>query len=137
MKKKLPVLLAVAALLVSGFCWAGIGYYSSGSAVRDLKAELVTLHGEPYTGREVEGGTETMEFSIKSDTFFLTNYNLRHFFGWDYRYKCEVIYTVSDDNGIVRVRKINYVGIDPMGADESDIRAYIEMSNVKGQSSIS
>ena len=137
MKKRLPLYLAVAVVFIGIVCWMGIGYYSSGAAVRDLKADLVNLHGEPYTGREVEGGTETMEFSIKSDTFFLTNYNLRHFFGWDYRYKCEVIYTVSDDNGIVRVRKINYVGIDPMGADESDIRAYIEMSNVKGQSSIS
>ena len=136
MKKRLPRYLTIAVVFIGIVRCAGIGYYSSGLAIRDLKAELIAIHGEPYT-REVEEGTETMEISIEPSTFFFTDYNLRHFFGWDYQYKCEVIYTISNDKGIVSVQKIDYVGLDPMGAEKADVRAYIDMSNVKGQSSVS
>lgn len=135
MKKRLLLLMAMIALLVISVRWMGFGYYSSDSAVRDLRAELIAIHGEPYT-REVETGTETMEISIEPDTFFLTNYSLRHFFSWDYRYKCEVIYTVMDGEYFIRCRQIRYVGIDPMGTDRVDDRAYIDMSTAETQPSI-
>ena len=136
MKKRFPLYLAITVVFIGIVSWMGIGYYSSGSAVQDLRAELIALHGEPYT-RKVEAGIETMEFSVKPNTFFPTNYSLRHFFGWDYQYKCEVMYTVSNDNGVISVRKIDYIGIDPMGADNIEVRAYIDRGTVKDQSSIS
>ncbi len=134
MKKKHVELVAFTFALFCLLCNLGIGHYSSGSAVQDLKEDLIALHGEPYTGREIENGTEDMEFSIESDTFFLTNWNLRNFFGWDYRYKCKVTYTVYSDGEISDVRTITYAGFDPMGYEKSDIRAYIDTESIKGQS---
>lgn len=125
-KKNYAILLIVVILSFGVIRWLGIGYYSSGSAILDLEEELKGLHGEPYTGREVENGTEDMEFSIKPDTFFLTNYSLRDFWGLDYRYRCEVIYTTHSGEKIDSVRKISYVGIDPMGHGKEEMRAYLE-----------
>ena len=59
----------------------------------DLKAELAEIHGEPYEGREVEGGTEDMEFSVRPTDWLFTDGRFRQAVGWDYHYRCEVIYT--------------------------------------------
>lgn len=122
------------ALLIIIVFEMGIGYYSSGSAVLDLEEGLRAIHGEPYTGREVENGTEDMEFSVEPDTFFLTNYGWREFFGLDYKYKCKVTYTVYSDGEIVSVRTITYTGIDPMGQGKEEIRAYIDIESAKESS---
>lgn len=84
------------------------------------------LHGEPYEGREVEGGTEDMEFSIRPTDWLFTNYNFRMKWGWDYHYRCEVIYTFHGADGSTDIRKIVYTGIDPMGKDKETVRAHLE-----------
>lgn len=127
MKKKATILIKAVIVLFGLVCWAGIGPYSSGSAVSDLKEEMAKIHGEPYVGRAVENGTEDMEFVVKPATFFLTDYNLRTFFSWDYTYDCQVIYTTHVGGDEPQTRTIEYRGIDPMGHDEAEVRAYIEI----------
>ncbi|MDD6815599.1 MAG: hypothetical protein PUE84_04055 [Firmicutes bacterium] len=127
----IPVIIIVIIVLV--ICNLGIGYYRSGSAVRDLTEELTTLYGEPYTGREVENGTEDMEFSVESGTFFLTDENFRYFWGLDYRYECKVIYTTYSNDETVSVRTITYDAVDPMGPDVQFDRAHLVMESVKEQ----
>lgn len=119
------LLLAVLVLVVLVLT-QGIGYHASGSARLDLEAELAALHGEPYEGREVEGGTEDMEFSIRPTDWLFTNYNFRMKWGWDYHYRCEVIYTFHGADGSTDIRKIVYTGIDPMGKDKETVRAHLE-----------
>ena len=127
----IPVIIIVIIVLV--ICNLGIGCYRSGSAVRDLTEELTTLYGEPYTGREVENGTEDMEFSVESGTFFLTDENFRYFWGLDYRYECKVIYTTYSNDETVSVRTITYDAVDPMGPDVQFDRAHLVMESVKEQ----
>lgn len=125
----IPVIIIVVIVLI--LCKAGIGYYTSGSAVRDLTEELTTLYGEPYTGCEVANGTEDMEFSIEPGTFFLTDESFRSFWGLDYRYECKVIYTTYSNDGTVSVRTITYDAVDPMGPSEQFDRAHLVMESVK------
>lgn len=129
-RKTYMLLLFAAACLFCAIRWMGIGYYSSSSAVLDLKEALTALHGEPYTGRVAENGIEDMEFSVVPDTFFLTNYNLRNTLGLDYRYQCKVTYTVHLNDGTVSVRSVTYTGIDPMGQGKEFDRAYLDTENV-------
>ena len=131
--KKIVVLIPVISIvvIVLVICNLGIGYYRSGSAVRDLTEELTILYGEPYTGREVENGTEDMEFSVESGTFFLTDENFRYFWGLDYRYECKVIYTTYSNDETVSVRTITYDAVDPMGPDEQFDRAHLVMESAK------
>ena len=75
MKRKLMVSFAILCLVVAVVCWMGVGYYSSSSAVRDLKAELESIYGTEYTGKDVNNGTEDMEFVVEPKTWFLTNWN--------------------------------------------------------------
>ena len=132
-RKKFVVLISVIIIVVIVLiiCKLGIGYYTSGNAVRDLTEELTTLYGEPYTGREVENGTEDMEFSIESDTFFLTDENFRSFWGLDYRYECKVIYTTYSNDETVSVRTITYNAVDPMGSSGQFDRAHLVMESVE------
>ncbi len=125
MKKRTAVLLLVLILLLSVCFWLGIGPYASGSAVSDLREQLVVLHGEPYSGKITEYGVQSMEFSIKPATFFLTNYNLRNALGWDYCYRCEVIYSVFQGDSLVSENTVTYTGVDPMGPGEEAVRAYL------------
>ena len=46
--------------------------------MRDLKAEMETLHGTEYTGKDTDGRTEDMVFVVEPKTWFLTNWNLRN-----------------------------------------------------------
>ncbi len=67
-----------------------------------------------------------MAFSVEPETFFLTNYNLRNRLGLDYRYSCEVTYTVRQNGETVSERTVSYIGIDPMGPGKEYARAYLE-----------
>jgi len=125
MKKKQYILLISVTILVL-LLLTGIEPHTSSSAFRDLTAALTELHGEPYVGREVEGGTEDMTFSIESGTFFLSGYNLRKALGLDYRFLCKVIYTTHSPAGETHTRTITYTGYDPMGKGEDTARAYID-----------
>ena len=51
MKRKLFISFIALCLVVAVVCWMGVGYYSSSSAVRDLKAELESIYGTEYTGK--------------------------------------------------------------------------------------
>jgi hypothetical protein len=120
-----------ALLLLALILWMGIGSYTSGSAVQDLTVALTELHGEPYSGRETEAGSEDMVFSIESSTFFLTNYNLRRFLGLDYQYTCKVIYTTHTAAGENHTHTVTYTGFDPMGRESDTERAYIDTSSAE------
>ena len=125
-KTVLYTMLLLAVLVLVVFVWTtGIGYRASGSAMLDLKAELAEIHGEPYEGREVEGGTEDMEFSVRPTDWLFTDGRFRQAVGWDYHYRCEVIYTSHGADGRTDGRKIVYTGIDPMGKDEETVRAHL------------
>lgn len=62
MKKYWKYLIALFVLFEVISDLVGVGFNYSGSAIMDLKEELTVLHGVPYTGREVENGTEDMFF---------------------------------------------------------------------------
>lgn len=108
----------------------GIGYRPSGAAAWDLKTELMDIYGEPYTGRIVENGTEDMEILVEPASFFFTKWNVRHFFSWDYEYKCRVIYTVRSNDKIISKRTITYKGVDPMGYEKDEIGSYLVMDSI-------
>lgn len=129
MKRKIFVLIPVIIVCLL-FNW-GIGPYSSGSAVRDLTDALKGIYGEPYTGREVENGTEDMEISVETQNYFLTDWNFRRFWGWDYHYECKVIYTTYSNGEAVSIKTITYDAIDPMNFEEQWERAYLIMESVK------
>ncbi len=124
--KRFTVLLAVVVVLAGLVCWMGVGYRSNGSAVRDLKGQLQEIYGAPYTGKAVGTGTEDMDLSVEPTTWFMTNPGWRRFFGLDYRYRCEVVYTTYADGKVDQVRKFIYTGFDPMGRDTEDLRAYLK-----------
>ena len=131
MKKKYINLFAFAFALFCLIYNLGIGYRPSGAVARDLKTELMELYGEPYTGRVVENGIEDMEISVEPASFFLTRWNVRHFFSWDYEYKCKVIYTVRANDKIISVRTITYKGVDPMGYGKDGIESHLVMDSMK------
>lgn len=127
MKRKLIVSLIVLCMIVSILCWIGIGLYSSGSAIQDLKAELENIYGTEYTGKTVENGTEDMEFIVEPKTWFLTNWNLRNALRIDYEYECKVIFTTYVDGSAKSVRTITYQAVDPMGAEKTAERAKLDL----------
>lgn len=129
MKKKLVILLLLIAAGAGIVCWLGVEPFYSSSAVHDLEAELIALHGEPYTGRAVDNGEEDMAFSFEPATTFLTNYNLRQTLGLDYQYQCSVTYTVRSGGEVIDTRTVTYTGIDPMGRGSEDARAYLDLDS--------
>lgn len=129
MKRKIIALLSVWALIVIALGWAGLGTYSSSSAVQDLKTELESIHGTEYTGKPVENGTENMVFVIEPKTWFLTNWNLRNALSMDYEYECKVVFTTHVDGSIKNVRTIIYQASDPMGAENIGERAHLDLNS--------
>ena len=130
MKRKLVASFAVLILIVSVLCWAGIGLYSNGSAVRDLKIELQTIYGTEYTGKAVENGTEDMVFVVEPKTWFLTNWNLRNAWSLDYEYECKVVFTTYIGGSVKSIRTITYQAVDPMGAENNEVRAHLELDSI-------
>ena len=127
MKRKLLIPILVLGLTVAVLHWGGIGYYSSGSAVADLKAELESIYGYEYTGKSTENGTESMEFQIIPKSRFLTNWNLRNTLRLDYKYECRVIFTTHMSGNTSAIRTITYQGTDPMGAENTFVRAHLDL----------
>ena len=129
MKRKLMVSFAILCLVVAVVCWMGVGYYSSSSAVRDLKAELESIYGTEYTGKDVDNGTEDMVFVVEPKTWFLTNWNLRNALSIDYEYECKVVFTTYVDGSAKSVRTITYQAVDPMGAEKTADKAYLDLGS--------
>ena len=129
MKRKLLALFIVLCLIVAILCWAGVGSYSSSSAVQDLKTELEAIYGTEYTGKDIENGTEDMLFAVEPKTWFLTNWNLRNALSIDYKYECKVVFTTYVDGSAESVRTITYQAFDPMGAEKTADRAYLDLSS--------
>ena len=129
MKRKLIVSFIVLCLIVAMLCWAGVGSYSSSSAVRDLKTELEAIYGTEYTGKDIENGTEDMVFVVEPETWFLTNWNLRNALSLDYKYECKVIFTTCVEGSAESVRTITYQAIDPMGPEKIAERAFLDLGS--------
>ena len=129
MKRKRIVSFVVLCLIIAILCWVGVGSYSSGSAVRDLKAELEAIYGTEYTGKDIENGTEDMVFVVEPKTWLLTNWNLRNALRMDYEYECKVVFTNYVDGSTESVRTITYQAVDPMGAEKTADRAYLDLSS--------
>ena len=129
MKRKLIVSFVAFCMIVSVLCWTGIGSYSSGSAVQDLRTELESIYGTEYIGKTVENGTEDMEFVVESKSWFLTNWNFRNALSIDYEYECKVIFTTYVDGGIENVRTITYRAVDPMGVGKITERAFLDLDS--------
>ncbi len=129
MKRRLIVLLIVLCITVTVLNWMGIGSYSSGSAVQDLRAELETIYGTEYTGKDLGNRTEDMEFVVEPKTWFLTNWNLRNTLSIDYKYECKVIFTTFVDGNIESMRTIAYQAFDPMGAEKAAERAFLDLDS--------
>jgi len=129
MKRKLSISLVVLLLIVAILCWMGVGFYSSSSAVRDLRTELETIYGREYRGKNIENGTEDMTFTVEPKTWFLTNWNLRNVFGIDYKYECKVLFTTYADGSVKNVRTITYQAVDPMGAEHNAERARLDLDS--------
>ena len=122
----------VFALLVVICLCMGVGPYSSGAAATDLREQMEEIHGPEYTGKPVEAGTEDMRFEILSKTWFATNWNLRNALGLDYKYECRVIFTTHTDSGET-VRTVTYTAIDPMGHENTETRAYLDLATKREQ----
>ena len=129
MKRKLMVSFAILCLVVAVVCWMGVGYYSSSSAVQDLKAELESIYGTEYTGKNVDNGTEDMVFVVEPKTWFLTNWNLRNALSIDYEYECKVVFTTYVDGSTKSLRTITYQAFDPMDAEKMVERAYLDLDS--------
>lgn len=129
MKRKLTLLILALCLTIALLHWLGVGFYTSGSAVLDLKAELESIYGVEYTGKAVENGTEDMVFVVEPKTWFLTNWNLRNTLGIDYKYECKVIFTTYTEGNQTIVRTVSYQGTDPMGAANITQRASLDLDS--------
>ena len=129
MNRKLIVSFAALCLMISALYWTGIGFYSSSSAVKDLKAELEDLYGTEYTEKITENGTEDMAFAVEPKTWLLTNWNLRNALGMDYEYECKVIFTTRADGAVTSVRTITYRAYDPMGSENMSERAHLDFDS--------
>lgn len=127
MKRKIIVRIAVLGVIAAIFGWTGTGVYSGSSAVWDLKIELEAIYGTEYKGKDVENGTEDMVFVVEPKTRLLTNWNIRNAFSMDYKYVCQVIFATYVDGNIKSIRTITYQAVDPMGAEKSEMRAYLEL----------
>ena len=130
MERKWIIALVVLCLVTTLLHCLGIGLYSSSSAVSDLKAELESIHGPEYTGKEAEKGTESMEFTVTSKTWFLTNWNLRNTLSLPYEYECRVIFTTQTPENTQITRTITYQAVDPMGAKNQTARAHLDLSSM-------
>ena len=126
MEKKLSVITILCLVAYIVTAWAGIGYRSSASAIAELRDELEVLHGEEYSGKAVGAEEESMRFVVKPKSLFLTNYKLRNALGLDYEYECIVTVTSYEEGKETSVRTITYRGVDPMGKDCMDDRAYVD-----------
>lgn len=135
-RSHIAIILALV-LLTALLWWLGIGYYTSSSAVLDLRAELETIHGPEYTGKSTEEGTEDMVFVIKPKSFFLTNWNLRNALGMDYKYECQIIFTTHRSDDTKAVRTIIYQAYDPMGTAKMGSRAGLDLDSKEEQHSAS
>lgn len=131
MKKRYGIVMAVLCLLACIVNCLGIGYVHSGSAILDLKAELETIYGMEYTGKETENGTQDMVFEVVPKSFFLTNWTLRNTFGMDYKYTCRVIFTNHVDDGEKNIHTITYQAVDPMGKEHAEDRAHLILDSRK------
>ena len=129
MKRKLIIPFIVLCLINAILCWVGVGSYSSGSAVRDLKTELEAIYGTEYTGKDIKNGTEDMVFVVEPKTWFLTNWNLRNALSMDYEYECKVVFTTYVDGSAKSVRTITYQAVDPMGAEKTADKAYLDLAS--------
>ena len=129
MKRKVIVSSIVFCLSIVVLSLVGIGFYSNSSAVRDLKTELESIYGTEYSGKEVEGGREDMVFVVEPKTWFLTNWNLRNALSMDYEYECKVIVTTSTNESVKSVKTITYHATDPMGEENMEMRAYLDLSS--------
>ena len=129
MKRKLIVSFIVFCLINAILCWVGVGSYSSGSAVRDLKTELEAIYGTEYTGKDIENGTEDMVFVVEPKTWFLTNWNLRNALSMDYEYECKVVFTTYVVGSAKSVRTITYQAVDHMGAEKTADKAYLDLGS--------
>lgn len=129
MKRKLVICFAALCLIIAVLYWTGVGFYSSSSAVQDLKTELEDLYGTEYTGKATENGTEDMAFAVAPKTWFLTNWNLRNALGLDYEYECKVIFTTRADGDVTNVRTITYRAYDPMGSGNMSERAHLDLDS--------
>ncbi len=136
MKRKLIISFAALCLMAAVLYWTGIGFYSSSSAVQDLKTELEDLYGTEYTGRVTENGTEDMLFAIAPKTWFFTNWNLRNALGMDYEYECTVVFTTRADGAVTSVRTITYRAYDPMGSKNMSERAHLDPDSKTEQTDI-
>ena len=129
MKRKLIIWFTALCLMIAVLYWSGIGFYSSSSAVQDLKTELVNMYGTEYTENVTENGTEDMIFTVEPKTWFLTNWNLRNALGMDYEYECKVIFTIHADGAVANVRTITYRAYDPMGSENMSERAHLDLDS--------
>jgi len=129
--KKFSVIIIALFLLTTAVSWMGIGFAPSGSAVLDLKAELETIYGIEYIGKETENGTQDMVFEVVPKSFFLTNWTLRNTLGMDYKYICRVILTNHVDDGEKNIHTITYQAVDPMGKEHAEDRAYLILDSRK------
>lgn len=129
MKRTVIVSIVVLFLLAALLSWAGIGFYTSSSAVRDLETELASIYGAEYTGKAAADGTEDMVFEVVPKTWFLTNWNLRSAWSLDYKYECRVIFTAYDNGRVQGVRTIIYQAADPMGAEKPSERASLDLTS--------
>ena len=129
MKRKIILSLVTLCLSVAILCWLGVCFYSSSSAVQDLKTELEIIYGAEYAGKAIENGTEDMVFVVEPKTWFLTNWNLRNALCMDYEYECKVIFTTYIDGSVKSVRTITYQAADPMGTENMAERAYIDLDS--------
>ena len=136
MKRKLIIWFTALCLMIAVLYWSGIGFYSSSSAVQDLKTELVNLYGTEYTENVTENGTEDMIFTVEPKTWFLTNWNLRNALGMDYEYECKVIFTTRTDGIVTSVRTITYRAYDPMGSENMSERAHLDLDSKTEQTHI-
>ena len=125
MKRNWIGIVLVLAGIVAGLLLAGIGPYSSGSAVADLKEELETVFGPEYTGKPVENGAEDMVFEVEPKSFLLTNWNLCQALGLDYKYECRAVFTTHTGQGETSVRTVTYQAVDPMGKAAAAERAHL------------
>ena len=130
MKRKLIASFVVLCLIVAILCWGGVGFYSSGSAMRDLQTELETIYGTEYAGKALENGTEDMVFVVEPKTWILTDWNLRNALSMDYKYECKVVFTSYIDGRIKSIRTITYQDVDPMGAENGEVRAHLELNSI-------
>ena len=129
MKRKVILSVVVLCLIAAILRWVGVGSYSSSSAVRDLKAELETIYGTEYTGKNVDNGTEDMVFVVEPKSWFFTNWNLRKALSIDYKYECKVVFTTYVDGRAKTVRTITYQAVDPMGAEKTAERAHLDLDS--------